>query len=150
VTSDFISGADAAGYRAGEPSDPEADPRSRGSRLLDIHFDEGTDGQKILRPVGELDASTVSQFREVLAELASHQRVLIDLSDVVFVDSAGLGALIGGIRRIRELGGDVVLARPRPSLARLLRTTGLDHIVTIASSIPQAEEALAAGTAHPN
>ena len=109
--------------------------------MLDIQVD--LDARcTVCRPVGELDAFTVSQFRQTLAELASSPHLLIDLSGVPFVDSAGLGALIGGIRRTRELGGDVVLACPRPSMARLLRTTGLDHIVTIAASMAEAHEAL--------
>ena len=45
------------------------------------------------------------------------------------MDSAGLGALIGGIRRAREAGGDVAVACSRPTLTRLLHTTGFDRIV---------------------
>jgi len=97
----------------------------------------------ICRPVGELDAFTVSQFRQSLAELASTPRLLIDLAGVPFVDSAGLGALIGGIRRVRELGGDVAVACPRPTLTRLLHTTGFDRIVTVTSSVGEAASALA-------
>ena len=78
--------------------------------MLDIQLDQA-DGYTICRPVGELDAFTVSQFRQALAELASSPRLLIDMSGVPFVDSAGLGALIGGIRRARELGG--VACRPQ-------------------------------------
>jgi anti-sigma B factor antagonist len=92
--------------------------------------------------VGELDASTVSDFRAVLTELATKPQVVIDLSDVDFIDSAGLGALIGGIRRTREVGGDVALACPRPTLARLLRTTGIDQLVTVAPTVAEAQAAL--------
>src|SRR6516162_11437074 len=98
----------------------------------------------VCRPVGELDAFTVSQFRQSLAELASKPRLIIDMSGVPFVDSAGLGALIGGIRRARELGGDVVVSCNRPTLTRLLRTTGFDRIVTVAETIEEAEAALRA------
>ena len=107
--------------------------------MLDIQVDLDR-GATICRPVGELDAFTVSQFRQTLAELASSPQLLIDLSGVPFVDSAGLGALIGGIRRVRELGGDVAVACPRPTLTRLLRTTGFDRIVTVTATL---EEALA-------
>jgi hypothetical protein len=62
---------------------------------------------------------------------------------VVFIDSAGLGALIGGIRRAREWGGDVVLACSRPSLNRLLLMTGIDRIVTITDTVEQAAVAFA-------
>jgi anti-sigma B factor antagonist len=112
--------------------------------VLDIQIDLVQDCT-ICRPVGELDAFTVSQFRQSLAELASTPRLLIDLAGVPFVDSAGLGALIGGIRRVRELGGDVAVACPRPTLTRLLHTTGFDRIVTVTSSLAEAATALGNG-----
>ena len=109
--------------------------------MLDIQLENG-DGFVICRPVGELDAFTVSQFRQSLAELASNPRILIDMSGVPFVDSAGLGALIGGIRRARELGGDVAVACNRPTLTRLLHTTGFDRIVTVTETVELAAAAL--------
>ncbi len=110
--------------------------------MLTIHQDETPEGFLICRPVGELDAFTVSQFRQALAELASSKRLVIDMSGIPFVDSAGLGALIGGIRRTRELGGDVAVACDRPTLVRLLRTTGFDRIVTVADNVDEAVAAL--------
>jgi anti-sigma B factor antagonist len=80
--------------------------------LLEIQVESSAD-YIVCRPVGELDAYTVGQFREQLAELATSRRLLIDLSSVPFMDSAGLGALIGGIRRAREAGGDVAVACSR-------------------------------------
>lgn len=109
--------------------------------MLNIHKEETPDGYVICKPVGELDAFTVSQFRQVLAELASCRRLVIDMSGIPFVDSAGLGALIGGIRRTRELGGDVAVSCNRPTLVRLLRTTGFDRIVSVTETV---EEAIAA------
>jgi anti-sigma B factor antagonist len=118
--------------------------------VLTIHQDETSDGFLICRPVGELDAFTVSQFRQALAELASSKRLVIDMSGIPFVDSAGLGALIGGIRRTRELGGDVAVACDRPTLVRLLRTTGFDRIVTVADTVEEAIAALAKDLAPEN
>ena len=109
--------------------------------MLEIRVDH-EDEFTICRPVGELDAFTVSQFRQVLADLASTPRLLIDMSAVPFLDSAGLGALIGGIRRARELGGDVAVACNRTTLVRLLRTTGFDRIVTVVDSVEEAAAAL--------
>lgn len=98
----------------------------------------------LCRPKGELDAYTVAAFRESLAEHASATRLLIDLSEVPFMDSAGLGALIGGIRRTREGGGEVSVACSRPTLTRLLHTTGFDRIVTVAETVDAAASALLA------
>ncbi len=110
--------------------------------MLDIQVEQA-EGYTICRPVGELDAFTVSQFRQALADLASSRQLLIiDMSGVPFVDSAGLGALIGGIRRTRELGGDVAVCCTRPTLTRLLHTTGLDRIVPVAGSLEEAAAAL--------
>ncbi len=107
--------------------------------MLNIETNETAEGYTICRPMGELDAFTVSQFRQSLAELASKPRLVIDMSGVPFIDSAGLGALIGGIRRARELGGDVVVSCNRPSLVRTLRTTGFDRIVTMTESVEEAK-----------
>ena len=107
--------------------------------MLTIEQEQTAEGYTICRPIGELDAFTVSQFRQALAELASKPRLIIDMSGVPFVDSAGLGALIGGIRRARELGGDVVVSCNRPSLVRTLRTTGFDRIVTMTETVDEAK-----------
>ena len=109
--------------------------------MLEISV-ERSDEYSVCRPAGELDAYTVGQFREALAELAEEKRLLIDLSDVPFMDSAGLGALIGGIRRTRENEGEVAVACSRPTLTRLLHTTGFDRIVPVKDSLEEALEAL--------
>ncbi len=111
--------------------------------MLDIQVETNED-YTLCRPVGELDAYTVSQFRDHLSELAAVPRLLIDLSEVPFMDSAGLGALIGGIRRNRETGGDVTVACSRSTLTRLLHTTGFDRIVTVTATCEEAAEALRA------
>lgn len=120
----------------------ETAEEEREAFMLEIKV-EPREGYMVCKPQGELDAFTVSQFRQALAELASSPRLVIDLSGVPFVDSAGLGALIGGIRRARELGGDVAVACNRAPLLRLLRTTGFDRIVAVADTIEEAAAAIA-------
>ena len=110
--------------------------------MLEIEV-ESTDAYTLCRPVGELDAYTVNEFREALGGVTHAQRLLIDLSSVPFMDSAGLGALIGGIRRAREAGGDVAVACSRPTLTRLLHTTGFDRIVPVTETVEAAASALA-------
>ncbi|MDP6493300.1 MAG: STAS domain-containing protein [Acidimicrobiales bacterium] len=109
--------------------------------MLEITVEPG-EGYVLCRPVGELDAYTVAQFREALTDLADQRYVLIDLSEVPFMDSAGLGALIGGIRRARENDGDVAVACNRPALTRLLHTTGFDRIVPVCETVEEAVAAL--------
>ncbi len=111
--------------------------------MLEINTEE-TEGYTLIRPSGELDAYTVGTFRETLARLAEGGDLLIDLSQVSFMDSAGLGALIGGIRLSRESEHAVAVACNRPVLVRLLHTTGFDRIVPVSESVEEAEEALLA------
>jgi anti-sigma B factor antagonist len=115
-----------------------------GGKVLDVGVDR-SEGCTFCRPVGELEAFTVSLFRQTVAELVSIAglALILDLTGVTFVDSAGLGALIGGIRRVRECGGQVVVACPRRRLAELLHTTGLDRIVPIYGSAGDAAMAFA-------
>lgn len=109
--------------------------------MLEITVD-ATDDYIVCRPSGDLDAYTVAQFREALAELADNERLVIDLSNVPFMDSAGLGALIGGIRKARDNGGSVVVACDKPPLTRLLHTTGFDRIVPVKESFDEAVDVL--------
>ncbi len=109
--------------------------------MLEIQV-ETTDSYTIARPVGELDAYTVGDFREKLAELAETSQLLIDLSEVPFMDSAGLGALIGGIRRVRDNEGAVAVVSARATLTRLLQTTGFDRIVPVTETVEEAVDAL--------
>lgn len=113
--------------------------------MLEIHVDQ-TGEYTVCRPVGELDAFTVGQFRETLTELGGDRRLVIDLSGVPFLDSAGLGALIGGVRRSREAGGDVAVYGARPAVARLLHTTGFDRVASVSESEEEAARALSSAT----
>jgi anti-sigma B factor antagonist len=109
--------------------------------VLEIQLDESA-GHVVCRPVGELDAYTVSSFRDAVGRIPADTRLVIDLSEVVFIDSAGLGAIIGGIRRMRGGGGDVAVCCNRDALVKLLHTTGLDRIVSVVSSNEEAAAAI--------
>ena len=104
--------------------------------MLEIHInrpedrDDGTDHVE-LAPEGEVDAYSVAQFREAFDELSSEPRVVVDLSAVQFMDSAGLGALIGGIRKVRENEGRITVFSDVTGITRLLHTTGFDRIVPV-------------------
>jgi len=106
-----------------------------------------------LAVVGDLEAATVSAYRRAMADLAGtagrrDRGVVLDLSAVTFIDSAGLGALVGTIRRQRERGVAVAVCSSRPRLNRLLATIGFDRIVPIADS--RAEAAAFLGSAGPD
>jgi anti-sigma B factor antagonist len=84
----------------------------------------------VLRISGEVDISTAPQLRERLQQLDS-RRVVVDLSAMTFIDSTGLGVLVGAFKRLREGGGDLVLRAPTRSTRKVLELTGLSQVVTI-------------------
>lgn len=90
---------------------------------------------EVCSPRGTLEAATAAEFREEAASVCGSAHVVFDLSEVTFIDSCGLGALIGAIRRVREHGGRVVLCSPRAPVTRLLRVVGMDRLVTVHDSL---------------
>jgi anti-sigma B factor antagonist len=90
---------------------------------------EPRDGHTVVRPVGALDVYAAPRLRETMALLTTVPAVVIDLAEVSFVDSSGLAALVAGIRRIRDAGGDVAVCATRPEVRRLLELIGFERVV---------------------
>ncbi|MCW2890025.1 MAG: anti-sigma factor antagonist [Streptosporangiaceae bacterium] len=87
------------------------------------------DGRLVVYVTGELDMATADQLRGYVAGHTARlraPRVVLELEGLAFCDSSGLSALIGIWKDLREAGGTVVLAAPRPSLVKILHATGLD------------------------
>jgi anti-sigma B factor antagonist len=80
---------------------------------------------------GELEACSAPQLRQVMAALTPFQHAVVDLHGVTFLDSAGLGVLVAGLRQVRTSGGDALLCNARPVVRRVLHLAGLDRIVTM-------------------
>lgn len=85
---------------------------------------------------GEIDISNVAQLRERLYELADDGGTLIvDLNQVAFIDSAGLGALVGTARRAAGHGGSLLAVCAQPQPRRLLWMTGVDKRIPLAATV---------------
>ena len=82
---------------------------------------------------GEIDLYTSPQLRESLLGSGSAESapfVALDLTDVGFVDSSGLGVIVGGLKHVRERNGDlIVISSDESPLAKLLSLTNLDGAV---------------------
>ena len=93
-------------------------------------------GVVIAAITGEIDISTVARLRERLYELADNGGTLIvDLNRVEFIDSTGLGALVGTARRVAAHGGSLYAVCAQPQPRRLLWVTGVDKRIPLAATV---------------
>jgi anti-sigma B factor antagonist len=123
---------------------PHTDPMTRRQNEPNFEVLVVDDGDvAVITVAGELDSFTACELRAGISEVLGRPATLIDIRSVPFVDSAGLGALMGGIRRLREAGGNVVLCCTHAGVLRLLLVTGLDRIVAITESPAEARRVIA-------
>ncbi len=85
----------------------------------------------VLRLLGALDIATLDQFREGACRLLEQEApaIAVDLAQVTFVDSSGMGALLAGKKRAMEKGVEFVLLDCPEPLQRLLDLVGLNRII---------------------
>lgn len=82
---------------------------------------------------GDLDCHTAPKLQAVLVDLADTRRtVILDVGKSDFIDSTGLGVLVGGLKRFRQQGGDMVVRSPSPTTARLFEVTGVNKLFELA------------------
>jgi anti-sigma B factor antagonist len=121
---------------------PSAGPSTAGQTTrAELSIDDRAMGERTVVAVrGEVDLYTAPTLREHVLRFADRNgSVVIDLSDVPFMDSSGLGAIVGCLKRLRESGGDLVLvALPGSPPSKLLSLTGLDRAIPTFSSVDEA------------
>lgn len=101
-----------------------------------------SDDARIIRISGEIDIYSSTELKqEVTVCLARGVRILmLDLTDVEYVDSTGLGLMIGALKRLRETQGKLILINPSVRLLRVFEITGLDRVFDICASEREAVE----------
>lgn len=94
----------------------------------------------VLDVVGEVDVYSAPELRERLSELlnASAPSLIVNLTDVTFLDSTGIGTLVAGLNRAVQFGGTLTLVSDHDRILKLFRITGLDSVFSIRSSIDEA------------
>lgn len=85
-------------------------------------------GDVVLAVAGEVDVTTTDRLRERIRDIfdSGNRRLVIDLSAVDFIDSTGLGVLVGALRYYKEVDGAVLLRSPSRIAGRVLKVSGLD------------------------
>ena len=99
---------------------------------FDVSVDVAAD-TTVVTVRGEVDVYTAPHLRERLYEVIATgpSRVVLDLAPMTFIDSTGLGVIVGTLKRLREGGGDLALRAPSRSTRKVLEITGLTRIVDI-------------------
>jgi anti-sigma B factor antagonist len=92
------------------------------------------DGGCLLVVAGEIDLANVNIFIERLFELSANgdQKIVLDLTDVEFIDSTVINALYAAAPRIRSNGGDMAIVIINPSVSRVIEIAGLDLVYRMA------------------
>jgi anti-sigma B factor antagonist len=90
---------------------------------------------------GEIDLATVNTLRSaithVLTEGARH--LVLHLEGVTYIDSSGLGTLIGAHKRVASAGGTMTVRCTQPRILRLFTITGLDRVLTVLDAEDEAD-----------
>ncbi|MFB9963775.1 STAS domain-containing protein [Sinosporangium siamense] len=93
----------------------------------------------VMAIAGEIDLYTAprlqSEFTRLLQE--GPTRVVIDMSAVDFCDSTGMNVLLSALKRLKERGGALEVAAPRPAVRKILQVTGLDSVFTVHDAVPE-------------
>jgi anti-sigma B factor antagonist len=101
-------------------------------------------GWTVVTVHGEIDVATSPTLREGLIGLVNGgaTRLVLDLEAVDFLDSTGLGTIVGLLKRVRTHGGDLRLVCTEARIRRLFEITGLDKAVPLHASL---DDAISAG-----
>jgi anti-sigma B factor antagonist len=104
----------------------------------------------IVTVAGEIDITTAAELRTRLFELAaSGMPIVADMSQVSFIDSTGLGVLVGTVKRATASGGFFHVVSDQPNIWQLAHLTGLDSQIPLVRTMGEARQALELRTASP-
>jgi len=89
---------------------------------------------------GEIDVYTAPKLREQLIDLVSagSYHIVVDMENVEFLDSTGLGVLVGGLKRVRAHDGSLRLVCTQERILKIFRITGLTKVFPIHASVDEA------------
>jgi anti-sigma B factor antagonist len=98
-------------------------------------------GYSVLAVSGEVDVATVPRLREQLHGLVAQgsNKIVVDLDGVDFLDSTGLGVLVGALKRVRGAeGGELHLVCTQPRIRKVFEVTGLTKVFSLFDTVDEA------------
>ena len=108
---------------------------------MDLSLHTRTEGEfEIIDVDGEIDVYTAPRLREALVDLVAKGRhnLIIDVERVEFLDSTGLGVLVGGLKRVRSHDGSLDVVCTQDRLLKIFRITGLTKVFGIFETVDAA------------
>lgn len=110
------------------------------TETIHITVESQSKARTILRLGGRLDFAAAPQLREEMEQViaAGSRTLIVDLSQIAFVDSSGMGALLHGTRQTRQVGGNLVIVDPQNRLGLLLSLTALGQVLHVSTSLEDA------------
>jgi anti-sigma B factor antagonist len=108
---------------------------------VDLSLTTRTEGDRTVVVVGgEIDVYTAPKLREQLVDLvnAGKYHLVVDMEGVEFLDSTGLGVLVGGLKRVRAHDGSLSLVCTQERILKIFRITGLTKVFPIHETVDAA------------
>lgn len=104
---------------------------------IDVHK---ADSHSVVDVKGEIDVYTAPKLREKLIELVSEGSydVVVNLEGVDFLDSTGLGVLVGALKRVKAHDGSLALVCTQDKILKIFKITGLTKVFPIHESVDEA------------
>ena len=109
--------------------------------LVDLKLGHYTkDGIEVIDVAGTIDISTAPRLRELLIDLVGtdNYQLIVNMDQVEFLDSTGLGVLVGGLKRVGAHDGSLDLVCTQERILKLFRITGLTKVFGIHETVNQA------------
>lgn len=100
---------------------------------LQLEHRQDADGRDVVVVRGEIDVATSASLRDELYAVidGGSRSLVIDLSGLGFIDSSGLGVLVGSLKHMRERDGRLVISGLRQPALRVFEITGLTELFTL-------------------
>jgi anti-sigma B factor antagonist len=108
------------------------DNEEREGAGLDVTL-ENVGGLSLVRLAGEVDVYSAPKLREAIKSLVDEGKynIVVDLERVAFLDSTGLGVLVGGLKRVKHHDGELGIVCNQEKILRIFRITGLTKVFPI-------------------
>lgn len=101
-----------------------------------LELNKTFDGERdawIIKPVGDIDIYSAPTFKQELIDMIDQEQkdIVIDGTQLEYIDSTGLGVLISGLKKIKESNKDIYLENIKPNINKLFDITGLNKVFII-------------------